>query len=612
MLLKYEELKHILDPSIKISNFRLSYVNRIFPELKNTPCIILHKETHLCDSPSDQFIYTANDETSQLDLTGSPLKYSFGEVDFDDSTVTLLKQNWCKDEEKYLPLSRTEACAALNECIRFLNNTFPPIFALCDEKDKKRSRLLGTIIEGEWFTTIEVYSDGIETIENVKKSSNFFQQHLELSHACEQDINISAFNTFNLFGTKEETFEWNDNKENNFQGSLSVEVDTCTLSLHSPTSSSKNNLVVQVVTNSDKNGLSELWKQLLMLNQYLDIIENYRKNAHFRHSSKPLEFSKDFISPYKEDHDNVLNNINLLLNGDYGYREKKGSNEHFLNGEEVDTDIRIYQYIENLPFRSNLDFTDFLWELLIKNSSYFEMIECMHTVFENIIMNGYLPQINFTNSTRFAKMIANQHQENIISNLLSGSLPLEYVIDMGFEKLCKDYMYVLISTRFGELHNIQKELKNMTCNEFSVDTYRNKLIYLAQIHICLEFMLLLQDNLECSNDDLRALFYCAFKQYVGEKSPLKDHQDLHKNRIYTLTASLPITAVDNLNKEMPNTRRISLSSQSQLSKLTTIRYYSHSPIFPTNIYPLDQSNLTNEGYHAITAICSSNKFRIQK
>lgn len=37
---------------------------------------------------------------------------------------------------------------------------------------------------------------------------------------------------------------------------------------------------------------------------------------------------------------------------------------------------------------------------------------------------------------------------------------------------------------------------------------------------------------------------------------------------------------------MPSIRRISLSSQSKLTKLTTIKYYSESPIFPTNIYEL--------------------------
>ena len=147
------------------------------------------------------------------------MKYSFkGEDDFEDSTI-LVKQNWYEGEEKYLPLSRTEAwyyiknglsdtinrisnnyrvwshfSIALNVCIDFINDSFPPIFALCDSKDHKRSKLLGAIIEGEWFTTIEACTVDNETYETVKScSSKIFQEHLQLSRACEQNVSISLW-----------------------------------------------------------------------------------------------------------------------------------------------------------------------------------------------------------------------------------------------------------------------------------------------------------------------------------------------------------------------------------------------------------------------------------
>lgn len=45
----------------------------------------------------------------EFEITGSPLKYSFdGEDDFEDSMI-LVKQNWHKEEEKYMPLNRTDA-----------------------------------------------------------------------------------------------------------------------------------------------------------------------------------------------------------------------------------------------------------------------------------------------------------------------------------------------------------------------------------------------------------------------------------------------------------------------------------------------------------------------
>lgn len=79
----------------------------------------------------------------------------------------------------------------MNVCIDFINDSFPPILALCDSKDYKRSKLLGAMIEEEWFTTIEACTVDNETFETVKNcSSKIYQEHLELSRANEQDVSI--------------------------------------------------------------------------------------------------------------------------------------------------------------------------------------------------------------------------------------------------------------------------------------------------------------------------------------------------------------------------------------------------------------------------------------
>ncbi|XP_053978515.1 protein zwilch homolog [Hylaeus volcanicus] len=602
-----EMLRKVLDPSIKINKLSLSYVTRLFPEYKDSPCIILYKQ-ECTESLNNASVCNDDDQENKYDITGSPLKYSFNELDFEDSTI-VVKQSWFRTEETYLPLSRTEACNALNACIESITDDFPPIFVLCDGKDKRECKLLGTIIQGEWFTTIEVCLAGTETLDAMEKSSSsILQQHLKLSHVQEHNVSISAFNTFDLFGTKDEMINWDKNAKINFEGNLSIEVDTSSLSLYPPTRASKNNLVAQVVTGSNSSPLKELWKQLLLLNQFLNIIEEYKKNICFQNI---LEFPHDFSSPYKEEHNTIVRNLDLLLNGDYSFRNNDINDVQEMDfaNECLENDMKIEQYIQNLPLRYNLDLTDVLWELLIKNKNYFEMTKCIHTVLEDIIIKENFAQVNVTNSTRFAKVISNPNQQKNISHLLSGSLPLEYVIDMGFEKLYRDYMYILINARVDDLYNIQHKLRNVSCDEFIVDTYRKRLICMAQIHVCLEFMLLLQNNLECSTYDMRSLFLCAFNQYVSEKSPIQNWHDLHQNTIYSLNAPLPTSIINNWDKKIPTTRRISLSSQSKLSKLTTIKYYSRLPIFPVDVEFQDNSNVMDEGYYVTNAVCSSNKFK---
>ncbi|XP_076288778.1 protein zwilch homolog isoform X2 [Lasioglossum baleicum] len=577
-----EILRKVLHPSIKISKFCLSYVARIFPDYKDSPCIILHKQ-RCTDDVNNCSDHINDNRTNDFNVTGSPLKYSFTDVNFEDSII-LVKQNWRKEEEKYLPLTRTEACDALNACIDLITDAFPPIFALCDGNDNVRSRLLGKSIQSEWFTTIEVCLADNETFETVKESSSaFLKHHLELSH--ETNVAVSTSSTFDIFGTREELIDWDKNVKSKFENSISVEVYSSNLSLCSPTRASKNILVAQVVTGSDDSPLQELWTQLLLLNQYLNILEDFKSNTNSPYNPVPLEFPEDFTSPYAEDRNTIVDNINLLLNGDYSYRgtdNVDARKDHFMSEGNLENTVKIKEELRNLPSRYNLDLTDFLWDLLIKNSNYIEMTKCIHSVLNEIVVNECFAQINLTNRTRFAKVITNSSQHTVISNFLSGSLPLEYVVDMGFEKLCRDYVYILINSRFGDLHDIQEKLGNVLDGEFTIDKYRKKLMCLAQIHVCLEFMMLFQDHLICTHDDLRSLFLCAFKQYVCEKSPIQNSHDLDKNIIYTLNATVPVTTINNFNKEIPTTRRISLSSQHKLTKLTTIKYYSEMPIFPTN------------------------------
>lgn len=114
---------------------------------------------------------------------------------------------------------------------------------------------------------------------------------------------------------------WKENAKSNFEGSVSIEVDSCSLSLYPITSASKNNLVVlifhlyvhlifciyctlffqiaQIVTGSALSPLNDLWKQLLLLNEYLNIIEEYKKSVSFDYVPC-LQFPDNFTNPHKE------------------------------------------------------------------------------------------------------------------------------------------------------------------------------------------------------------------------------------------------------------------------------------------------------------------------
>jgi len=61
--------------------------------------------------------------------------------------------------------------------------------ALCDGKDSKQSRLIGTIISKDWFTTFEAISIGVTTLDIAKNECrNLVPEHLKRARAQEHNV----------------------------------------------------------------------------------------------------------------------------------------------------------------------------------------------------------------------------------------------------------------------------------------------------------------------------------------------------------------------------------------------------------------------------------------
>ncbi|KYN39034.1 Protein zwilch like protein [Trachymyrmex septentrionalis] len=584
-----DHLNEILPPYVQASKTRLSYVDELFPDLKDNPYIILHKNVsgiriqHLSDLEKNERSF--NEYSMRHDVSGSPLEYSFGKCEFDD-TIVITRQNWRKEEELYLPLNRMDA--------RYIQT-------LCDGKDPKQSKLIGIIVSQDWFTTLEAVSTATTNLATIRnKSHKVVQEHLKHPFTQEHNIKISMFSALDLFGMKQETIDWNKTAKSDFEGSINIEMHSSNLDSRP----SKITLVSQINAEWKDSLLKELRDQLFLLSQYLAIINECKKNI-------GLQNSIIFTTSYSEEHDIVNEKLNLLLNGDFNFRKSDNSNikeSNHSNKENFEIDAKLRERVQNIFLRHDLDFTDLLWEILIKASTYPQMTNYIETVLKEIIEHKFTPQINDTNLTRFVKCISNLHHQETISHLLVGSVPLELVVDMGFEKLIRDYLYILRGARFIDLHDIRQKLNNISSGIFNTESYRNKLIMLAQIHICLECMLLIEAHLECPIENLQSLFAYAYKEFVSEQSPLQHYPDLC-SRIFTFTVPLPNALANELNKMNPSVWRASVSSHSTASMLTTTTYYNKLPIFPTNIYSTDNVDVQEDIVYGISVISSSEKYK---
>ncbi|KAM0737244.1 Protein zwilch-like protein [Formica fusca] len=602
-----ERLTDILQPHIRASIIKLSYVDELFVDLKDNPYIILHRnvpELKLLDHNNEEISCDEYSTKHDSPLSGSPLKYSFDNYELED-TIVVARQTWRKQEESYLPLSKNDACNALNACLECLNNNTLPILALCDGKDPKQSRLIGAVIREDWFTTLEAVSTGVTTLTTIRNErQKIIQEHLKQSFVQEHDIKISMFNTFDLFGIRKEMIDWDKTAKSDFEGSINIEIHSNKLIINPRSEKLKNNLITQINAGWKNSSLKELRCQLLLLIQYLSIIDEYKKNIGMQ---KPIKFS----TPYSKEYNVIMEELNLLLNGDFSFKRFDKSNvkgiDH-INKGNIDIDAKLLERIQNVFSRDNVDFTDRLWEILIKASEYSQMISCIEIILEKVLKHKFTPQINDTNSTRFIKRISDLHHQDTTSHLLVGSVPLELIVDMGFEKLRRDYLYILRGARFVDLQDVRQKLIDISSGMFNTENYRKKLVTLAQIHLCLECMLLIEGNLECSIESLQDLFAYAYKEFVSAQSPLQNYTELC-SQIFTLMMPLPNKLVNELNKMNPSVCRTSISSQSAALMLTTTTYYSKTPIFPMDMYPIDNANTQEEIVYGISATSSSTKYK---
>ncbi|EFN68930.1 hypothetical protein EAG_03507 [Camponotus floridanus] len=186
-----ERFAYILQPHIRASKIRLSYIDELFVDLKNNPYIILHKndpdETKLSDYNNGKRDFDEHLTKHDSPLSGTPLEYSFGNYEFEDTVV--IGQTWRKQEKLYLPLSRNDACNALNICLEHLDNNTLPILALCDGKDPKQSRLIGVIVYKDRFITLEAVSTGMTTLATIRNErQKIVQEHLKRAFVQEHNV----------------------------------------------------------------------------------------------------------------------------------------------------------------------------------------------------------------------------------------------------------------------------------------------------------------------------------------------------------------------------------------------------------------------------------------
>lgn len=81
-------------------------------------------------------------------------------------------------------------------------------------------------------------------------------------------------------------------------------------------------------------------------------------------------------------------------------------------------------------------------------------------------------QINSSNTTRLGKILNDLVLQKATRPLISGTLSMELLIDAGIEKLCADYMHIILGTNLMEQQEFHQSLVNVLSDDFNAQRYQ--------------------------------------------------------------------------------------------------------------------------------------------
>lgn len=523
---------------------------------------------------------------------GSPLK--------DDNSITELintsiaskvfsKNPWRDTEEGYGPIDINLAQNIVND---IANHDFSKdkgwVFILCGSnagQDIKNSMfILSYNVSKNKFTRGFAKYYGVERNDN-RSIGKYVKQHKGMIPQSTPEIQI------------ESTFEMTSDVSLKFVNTMNEQ--NCTL-LHINDLSQV--FLYQKVEIGKSHVLCErLWNQIQLLYMIKNDIVNVKNLSC---DGTLMEPAYNYGSMKYED---LQKKCNVILSDVVSLND---------NADEV-VDISLEAVIRKVFNRPLIEITDQIWELVKYASSYYDLKKILTFIFQ-ISSRSSIVNIPM-NSNRLAELIREISQQRLAIPHLSSTEPLELLLEIGIEKVMKDYEYIFseskicllnemnigetkIQTQIESNMNVRKSLapsalemnqnrKTLLHGTGSIDSnddldgIRNsrfsekesdkKISKMAQIHLAIEHIMMMQNNLNMDND------YKHIARKILE-NPTVSFEDLQAQKYDKLHIPINdrkvIELVDNL---IPTSQKVTIKSENKFKSVENVFYFNVEQIVPS-------------------------------
>lgn len=360
--------------------------------------------------------------------------------------------------------------------------------------------------------------------------------------------------------------------------------------------------------------LEDFWTQINLLNQIKEIIITYKisEEAPVYKLGLGVEF------------ETLQQQINKSLE-DFGVTAE---DENEMGGNRG-----LESIIKRSKNRPLIDLTDQLWDYLKYAASYSVLKQALTYIFQVAIRSNI---VNIpTNNNRIAELIRDLTQQRLAIPNLTGTEPLELLLEIGIEKLMKDYRFIFSESKicslnainFNEQPQLEKapdrkslavpnshdkarktllhvnsqnsvecsdEIVGIRNSRFSESEVDWKISKLAQIHLLIEHLVMIQNNLNLDND------YEAIAHKILEK-PAISFDVLNEKLFDKLEIPILSKKANSLvENSKPSAKKIIMRSENRFKKIENVFYFNMDLILPLhvlNLEELDVKSENNEKYH---------------
>ncbi|MEJ1288721.1 zwilch kinetochore protein [Cricetulus griseus] len=224
-----------------------------------------------------------------------------------------------------------------------------------------------------------------------------------------------------------------------------------------------------------------------------------------------------------------------------------------------------------ITVRGDLDFAEQLWcKMSSSVVSYQDLVKCFTLILQSLQRGDIQPWLHSGSNSLLSKLIHQSYHGSMDSVPLSGTTPLQMLLEIGLDKLKKDYISFFVSQELASLNHLEYFISPSVSTQEQVNR-------IQKLHHILEILVICMLFIKSQHELLFSLTQSCIKYY--KQNPL-DEQHIFQ---------LPVrpAAVKNLyHSEKPQKWRVEISSSQK--KVKTVWQLSDSS-------PIDHSSFHKPG-----------------